>query len=118
MSVFLDMEYTFSLHKNMKHKKYKKYDNNAITDNDRNECFASNSENDADYNFTIFQELSPNDFYVNLEKAVPFNDMQRQLVNDSQFHHAINAKNANCLAINDKNANCHAHMFSGYAHNP
>lgn len=56
MSVFLDMEYTFSLHKNMKHKKYKKYDYdyNAITDNDRNECFASNSENDADYNFTIF----------------------------------------------------------------
>lgn len=55
------------------------------------------------------------DFYVNLEKAVPFNDMQRQLVNNSQFHNAINAKNANCLAINDKNANCHAHMFSGYA---
>lgn len=54
MSVYLDMEYTFSLHKNMKHKKYKQYDNNAITDNDRNKCFASNSENDADYNFTIF----------------------------------------------------------------
>lgn len=49
-------------------------------------------------------------FYVNL-------DMRKQLVNDSQFHHAINAKNANCLAINAKNANCHGHMFSGYAHN-
>lgn len=71
---------------------------------------------------TIISQSSRNyyhdDFYVNLEKAVPLNDMRKQLVNDSQFHHAINAKNANCLAINDKNANCHAHMFSGYAHNP
>lgn len=71
---------------------------------------------------TIISQYSRNyyhdDFYVNLEKAVPFNDMQRQLVNNSQFHNAINAKNANCLAINAKNANCHAHMFSGYAHNP
>lgn len=71
---------------------------------------------------TIISQSSRNyyhdDFYVNLEKVVPFNDMQRQLVNNSQFHNAINAKNANCLAINDKNANCHAHMFSGYAHNP
>lgn len=71
---------------------------------------------------TIISQYSRNyyhdDFYVNLEKAVPFNDMRKQLVNDSQFHYAINAKNANCLAINAKNANCHAHMFSGYAHNP
>lgn len=71
---------------------------------------------------TLISQSSRNyyhdDFYVNLEKTVPFIDMRRQLVNDSQFHHTINAKNANCLAINDKNANCHAHMFSGYAHNP
>lgn len=57
MLVFLDMEYIFSLYKNMKYKKYKQYDNNVIIDNDRNECFVLNLENDVDYNFIIFQEL-------------------------------------------------------------
>lgn len=56
MLVFLDMEYIFSLYKNMKYKKYKKYDYdyNVIIDNDRNECFVLNLENDVDYNFIIF----------------------------------------------------------------
>lgn len=57
MLVYLDMEYIFSLYKNMKYKKYKQYDNNVIIDNDRNECFVLNLENDVDYNFIIFQEL-------------------------------------------------------------
>lgn len=54
MLVFFDMEYIFSLYKNMKYKKYKKYDNNVIIDNDKNECFVLNLENDVDYNFIIF----------------------------------------------------------------